>query len=435
MKLSDLYHKKYLSDNAKFYDKYKILENTNFPSAQKIANFQLKQIKEQFPIDNKMQSIIKSLNLDIITPIVDTDNMAVNEAIQSVENALGLWYQSLDPNSAAKIKTTISSDVLQGIKVDLDKYEKMLQNLQIVYNKLGSSEYSSNNFIKTRLDQIDMAMKQIALDIKQYREGVFIPKISVEENKGYLENAINLGYGLKGKYLEIAATNWFSKKLPHSIKVVNVGNITGYSLDIFGQKKSKGKELRTDIMGFDKAIAATIQITYTINGQEKTSSLLDLINQIEKNNGNDIISLNNTDYSQIKKALVFGAQAKSGINQSIFNKTSANIQSIVNANAQMQYAKALRALTQIASNSNSKIIKKSINYDAMFNYLLGKQIGFIIGKENNLVVTRNGVQTIYNYMKDQWNQSKKIVRAINKRIDIAAPNSTIDIGYGKAENV
>lgn len=434
MLLSDLYYKKDLYSGADFYDKYKFLSNVNFPSNEQIANFQLRQIKQQFPVDGKLQKIVKRMNLDMMVPVVDRDNEVVDKVIQSIENALGLWYQSNDPHSAAKIHSTISSDVLQGLQVNLSQYEGLLQNLQDVYSKLNTSEYNNSDFIRTRLEQINDAIQRLQADISSYKAGTFQPISNPGNNEeGYLAKAVNLGHDLKGKYLEIAATNWFEDKLPSNIRVVDVGNITGLSYDIFGGAKSKGKQLRTDIMGFDKGLAQQIYIEYELNGQKVTTTIWEMLERIKQNSGNDSISLNSTDYSQIQKALVFGAQAKSGKGQAIFNRTSTTLRGVIQENLPMGYAKALNALTEIASNSESRIINKSKNYDALFNYLLGKQMGYIIGKENNLVVTRKGVQTIYEYMKDQWEQSQRVVRAVDKRVNIKNPDTKLTIGFAKTE--
>ena len=261
MQLSDLYHKKDLHKNAVFWDKYKFLSNVNFPTNDQIANFQLSQIKSQFPVDGKLQKIIQKMNLDMMTQIIDKDNEAVDKVIQSVENAFGLWYQSDDPYSAAKIRSTISSDVLQGLEVDLNKYEMLLQNLSMVYEKLF--QYNNNDFVRSRLEQIEIAMNQIQMDINNFKAGTFQPIGTLEDNQqGYIAKAVNIGHDLKGKYLEIAATKWFAERLPSSIKVVDVGNILGTSYDIFGGVSSTGKQLRTDIMAFDKNLAQQILIEY-----------------------------------------------------------------------------------------------------------------------------------------------------------------------------
>ncbi len=434
MLLSDLYAKKYITDEMTFHDKYAFLEGVQFPSNDDIAYEQLWRVREQFPVDPKLQEIVDNLNLDMNQPIVDKDNLAADQVIQKIEDALGLWYQSKNPYSAAKIRSTISGDVLNNLEVDLEKYEQLLNSLMEVYIQLMQPNYSNNEFMKKRLEQIENAMIQIRTDIDKYKAGTFEPIGTIEDNaKGYIGKAVNLGHDLKGKYLEMAATEWLNEKLPSDIKVVDVGNITGWSYDIFGNKKSKGKALRTDIMGFDTNLAKQLKITYEVNGQTKTTSIWEMLELIEKNNGNDSISLNGTDYSQIQKALVFGAQAKSGQGQAIFNTVSASLRDVVAANMSSDYARALAALSEIAAQPESVINTKSHNYDAMFNFLLGRQLGNIIGQENNLVVTREGIQTLYEYMTKQWRENQRIVRAINRRVDIQAPDSLNEIKYAKAE--
>lgn len=428
MTLNDIYRKK-IPEGKDWFDKYAFMKNIMPPNSEEIAQYQIKQARKIFAPNPQLKEMIKKINLDMMQEIVDRDGEAVEKAIQCVENALGSW-QTFNPYSASKIRTTISSDVLQGLEVDLNKYEKLLQNLQAVYSKM--STYKSNADIESRLVEIESAMNQIAADINNFKAGTFTPLGDLESNsRGYLAKAANIGHSLKGKYLELAATEWFANKIPSNIQVVNVGSVTGWSLDIFGGQKSKGKQLRTDVMGFDTDIAQQINVSYEIGGQRKTSTLKDLIDLMQTSNDRVSISLNNTNYDDIRKALVFGAQAKSGQGQSIFNKTTTTLAEVITHGDVRHYAKALQILIDIAANSKmgSSLITKSKEYDAMFNYLLGKHLANIIGRENYLVITRNGVQTVYEYMLDQWNKTKRMVQAIERRVDIEHPGKITKIGY------
>ena len=434
MTLSDLYPG--ISADKQFIDRYKFLEEVDFPTNEEIAAYQLDWVKRYYPQnDAKMKEIVEKLNLDQQQPIVDNDQQVVNEVVQNIEDSLGQWYQTKNRYSAAKIQSTISSDVLKGLNVDLVKYEKMLEALESVYKKLIQPHYSNSNDIKKQLIKIEQAIQQLTSDITSYKAGTFIPNVKEGEG-GYLAWAAYIGHALKGQYLEMAATDWLNSKLPKDIKVVTTGNVLGWSFDVFGQKAHKSKKIRTDIMGFDMNLAKELQIEYTLNGKVIKSSIEEMLEQMEKNSGNDTINISNTDYSQIQRVLVFGAQAKSGKGQAIFNQVKIPLNKLVEENALHgnMYALAFRSLMEIASNKDSKILTKSKDYDAMFNFMLGRQLNNIIGRENNLVVTRDGIQTIYDYMVEQWKVNKRIARAVERRINIREPERLNVVRHAKEES-
>jgi hypothetical protein len=82
---------------------------------------------------------------------------------------------------------------------------------------------------------------------------------------------------------------------------------------------------------------------------------------------------------------------------------------------------------QAATRPNN-MMKTSDMYDAMFNMLLAKHLRYIIGRENYLIVTREGIYTIYDYMQKQWNTAKRIVKA-TLRVDISKPDKKIPLEY------
>lgn len=445
MTLKDIYQTKYLSQNdisgRVFYISpitgidYRFLNSIEAPSDKEIFDYQLQNINNLYPQSSALISLVNKLNLDKMTSIKDIDDRTIEDGVKAIETAFGQWYETTNEASLGykeNFDRTISKDVIAGIQVDLNLYQQMLTNLQNVYDMLSSKEFLSSDFIKTRLDQINIAISTLQSDIASYKAGSFVPH-EMPQNKGYVANAIALGHDLKGKYVEIVGTTWIQERVPSNIKVLDVGAVKSFTIDIFGGMKSQGKMLRTDIMAFDENLAKNIMVSYKLNGVDKNNvPLTELIKDIEKGHGsNSIVLPGDADqFAKIKEAIVFGGQAKAGQGQAIFNKIKkgTTINQITAQEMASNYGKALRLLVQLYTVDHAHIHQVHLQYQAMFNYLLGKYLNNIIGRENDLVVTRYGIQTIYNYFKDEYQRSQRLVRAYNN-VNISMPDKSIVIAY------
>ena len=443
MTLNDIYDRRYLlakygnPDQGFFVSEktkidYTYLDDITSPTLNEIYIFQLNNIRNLYPQKASLQELVKKLNLDRNVVITDKDEEAVEKGLSIIENALGLWHETSNLTSLGKTKKTISKDVANGLEVNLSYYEKMLIDLYKVYQLFSSSEFQDSDFINKRLEKIQQAMYAIAQDLKNYKEGTFVVH-DIDENKGYLENAVNLGHDLKGRYLEIVGTNWFQEKMPSNIEVVNVGNVLGFTVDLFGDIKSSGKQLRTDIYAFDKNIAKTKIIKYSLNGKQKTTTVSEFIDDIKKGTDKNTITIpsDTENFKAIKESLVFGVQAKAGKGQAIFNKmkNAVTLNDVINKNLAGQYEKALNLLVSLITNEHAHIRQTNEHYQMMFNYILGRYLNNIIGQENDLVITRHGAQTLYNYFREEFFRSSRLVAGLD-RINISMANTKrIDIGY------
>lgn len=395
------------------------------PTREEIAQAQLKAAKDLYPHNPQLAEFIRTANLDFGKQFTDDgdDSAVITEVIESIENALGLWYETSSPGSAGTIHTTITKEETEA---SLIKYRNMLHNLQIMYNNLSDVD---DSFIQDKIKIIKTAIDDLTADLKNYQSDNFVPRGSL--HGGYVDKAIYLGHALKGRYLEVAATEWFGQRIPDNVKVVDTGRVYGVTYDIFGNVKSSGKQLKSDIMAFDMNLADAVQITYMIGNEKKGPvSLSTFLADVEAKSGSETISIDNDNYQALTEALVFGAQAKSGRNQTIFNKasTAVSLNDVVSLNATEKFGKALQLIIRAASIDKSNIIKKQPMYDAMFNFLLAKHLSYIIGKENNLIVTRSGIWTVYDYMKHQWDTAKRIVQAY-QRVDVSNATKKTPLEY------
>ena len=390
------------------------------PSVNEIGNYQIQQIKQNMPIDPQLQKIANNLTKDIVIPFVE-ENVPIEEALQKIEQAL--QYQ--EEGSAARLSQTIDKETITNLMI---KYENLKIKLSQVYSLISSaSNQISGHILKNNLNRIQEMIQQLEAELNAISTSGnnYSPSI---EMVGYLKKADWLGRRLKGQYLEVVGTNWVSQHIPNNIKVVNVGRITGPTIDILGGVSGYGKQLRTDIIGFD--ITKNVQISFKLNSQDKTLSLIDFLDLVEKADNNTQINLGDDGYAQLREALVIGIQAKAGKNQAIFNPKPVSLeQAIQTEGAGSQYANNLILLNKLVTLDNVKWIAKTHKYyDAMFNYCLAKGLTNIIGRENNLVLTRNGIQLMRDYLIEQWEKGQKYVQA-RTRVHIDDLGHVVDVVY------
>ena len=438
MTLSDIYP--HASPDKDFFEEYQYLKNVNPPTIEEIGAYQVTKIQKNLSIDPKTLEMIEKINADGKMMTIGDDSNGITQAIANIEKTFGHWSLTDNNNSAQAIQSTISSDVLANIKVDLQKYETLLNNLKSVYQDV--SKYSSDMELKNQLLRIEKVIQQLEHDISAYKLGTFEADPNAQQGQGYLQHAQMIGSRLKGAYLEAAGTAFFNSVVPKNIEVATTGKVLGWSYDVLGNKKTASKMLRTDIMAFD--LSEDIKIKYEVGtGKDKKvveGTIKEMLDTLKTKN--TTIDLSITDYSDIQKALVFGAQAKAGKGQAIFNPVKLsldqlNLQTTLGDDGD-QYAKALISFFDMLgdkSQEKTTMRTKWIGYDAMFNFLLGRHAANIIGQENHFVVTRDGVQRVDQYMENQYKEHQKIIRMVGNRLDITSDARGIprDIKYAKAE--
>lgn len=442
MTLSDIYP--HAPPDKDFFEEYQYLKNVNPPTIKEIGAYQVAKIQKNLSIDPKTLEMIEKINADGKMITIGDDSKGITQAIANIEKTFGHWSLTDDANSAQNIQSTISSDVLANIQVDLQKYETLLSNLKSVYKDV--STYGSDMELKKQLLHIEKVIQQLEHDISTYKLGTFKADPNAQQGQGYLQQAQMIGSRLKGAYLEAAGTAFFESVVPEKMKVVTTGKVLGWSHDVLGNKKTASKMLRTDIMAFNNEndLLENIEIEYEVGTKKDKkvvkSTIMDMLKTLKTTN--TTIDLSITDYSEIQKALVFGAQAKAGQGQAIFNPVKLsldqlNLQTTLGDDGD-QYAKALIAFFDMLGDKNqdkTKMRTKWVGYDAMFNFLLGRHATNIIGQENHFVVTRDGVQRVDKYMENQYQKHQKIIRMVGNRLDITRDARGIprDIKYAKAE--
>ena len=86
------------------------------------------------------------------------------------------------------------------------------------------------------------------------------------------------------------------------------------------------------------------------------------------------------------------------------------------------YSKWLSLLTQLVNNNDTDDENTNNYYNSLFNYCLAKLQTTLIGKDNNIILTRSGFSTVKDYMT-KLIQEKGIYVHATSNINIHTPNA------------
>lgn len=410
------------------FNDYTPLNSAGVPSVEEIGEHQIAEIKSRMPITPELQRIANTLTKDIMTAPTAEEDIEIEKAIEKIEAALDYTKDG----SAAQL-----SQKYAGMSMDslMTQFETLKSRLAYVCTLIyATGKALDGTQLYKEVKRIEEMYESINGVLDSYKTdgdiGAGLPK----ETVGYLKAASWLGKRLKGKYLEVVGTQWIADKLIDNIKVVNVGKITGPTIDILGGMSGSGKMIRTDIMAFD--LTKHIDITFTVKGETHgPMPLADFLAYVEQYGETETINLDADNLTRLQSALIAGVQAKAGKGQAVFNPKPVSVnQAIATEGGAM--GNALAMLVQLVAEdrwSHPYTIKATSEYyDAMFNYCLAKGLHNIIGKENNLVLTRSGIQTMRDYLIEQWEKGRKYVQA-KGRAHLDKPDAGVMVVYSGAK--
>ena len=427
MTLSDLYTNND-PDNKnlpqRFWGKYEYLNQVLVPSEGDIIEEQRslveniqdakiwKEICENFEADNK------DLNIQ--------SDFDVLKYIQNIENAFS-WEGGI--GGLSRKSNEISVDVLKNY---LNRYDTLLSQLEHIYTEFD--KYANSATIGVALRVFSRALFDLKNDVValgMVDEGYF-------SGKGYLKNLSWIGNQLKGYYLEMTGTEFLMKRVPRDIRVVYTGKLYLPVVDIFGNYVGKNiAQAKSDIMLFD--LSKNIEITYRIGKKKdekfETKTLKDFLDFLEKNGDQKNITLDIDNYEALQKALIGGVQAKASKKDIVFNKVS--LTQLITSGGSIELCKALEDLVYLIQTQNSNknddnewigSLKTSHrDYDMMFNYLLSRHLAGIIGKDNNIMLTRNGFQTTRDFLIQSFNTGK-YMKIMMDSLNLSKPDKRIKVG-------
>lgn len=408
---------------------YDDLNLVNLPDFEDIGEYQMKTAISMITEDPRLKKAAHILNQDITAPLGSSDeSIAINEALTKIEQALS----AREAGSATRIAQR--KDLHNNVKAMMSVYEDLEKRLSFVCTLIKSSggAIAGSQLLK-ELERVEQGITLIKQNLTALGESS--ANIVTPEVMGFLKSAEWLGRRIKGKYLEVVGTQWFNQHLPNNIKAVNVGKVQGPAIDILGKSTGASKMLRTDIMLFD--LDSAVRLTFSIGDKRYDMSVKEFTEFMNKQSDSTTVTLSDSDYESMKKALVAGVQAKAGQNQAIFNPKPASISQVIQLEGRAsEYAKALELLTKLweeeRSNSEVSMQQTSDAYQALFNYCLGKGLQALIGKENTLILTRDGVMTVKDYLFYQWNHGERKIAQAKTRVNIKFPDKMIPIYFSGA---
>ena len=415
MTIGDIYSKRplYLT-NKNFYGDFALLNKCYAVSDDKIRGHHLSVIKS-LPMDPTINEEIERLNADLYEPASSGENI-IQQALEFVEQSLPT------KDTLTAFHKTYTPEQIDNLILEYRAFSEQAMQLYLFTMQQASSLNSA--VIEKQVRKIGSLIKKLEHNIRVFSGSgeKLIPK------KGILNSANAIRNALNGLLVEEKGVNFYSSIIPTNLQVVNIGSLY-VDIDLFGNKTS-GHQARTDIGVFDKELAKNIEITYQIapigESRKKTTvrTTLDKFLETMDKSGEKNLSVylyGEENIEKMRQALVRGIQAKSGVNQAIFNDTSVTINQAIQAESSM-YSKWLSLLTQLANNNDTDDENTNNYYNSIFNYCLAKLQTTLIGKDNNIILTRSGFSTVKDYMT-KLIQEKGIYVHATSNINIHTPNA------------
>ena len=414
--------------------KYHELNHINPPSNADIKEAHLEVIRinqmNQLSTNAKLIDVIKNVNADFYNPLMAFGNDA-QLGIDLIDSALNkhLTNQNFidNPNNVLAL---LKQEQSQCDK-DISQYMSVLSKIRQLYSYLMTSPFIDDKKIQQYAIIIETAINGLKSSINSYSGSGPVMPATASSKGGYLYDLAYLRYRLQGRYFEVKGINYFGQKLANSIgnfRIVDTANTVTMHYDIFGNATG----LKTS--GSD---AFVIDSSIKINVNGKTMTIGEYLDAVQRSSGDQTITqiISSEQLEAIKSGIVAGMQVKSGKNQQIFNNKETTLNDVIAAaSAGNKCARALQLLSHLVTtteHTHPHFRQTHDHYNALFNYCLAKHLNYIIGKENVIVFTRNGCQTIYDYMWDQYMVQNKMIQAINP-VNIHYPDKSIVIGMKKA---
>lgn len=369
----------------------KYIQATLVPSAAMILQHQKKCFQQARGISNDSIVLrdkrIIELNNDLIQLYSDSGfNEIVNRNISEIE----AYIQALNSKTAEKNISNLNE--IRGKEQDLNV---LILKTKQFFNIIATYE---------NMQQVSFAFEPIYKKLNALQNYVCAqlgPEISPPPEKSFLKRLIWTEYIIKGEYLEQAGKQFFKEHLPRDYRIIQTGRIGG-QIDIFGNFQSS-RSMKEDIMILDDQ---NFQIEFTIGDQKKQMGIDEFIQYVESYKGSKKIQLTIEGYQTLQQHLISGVQAKA---------TKTNRIKFGNINLKDVYKNSIQGISlwylkQIYAKENHKgglpLRATHSDYNLLFNYNLAKNLNYIIGKNNNLLLTRKGLQDMNTFIMEQFNNGR-----------------------------
>lgn len=415
MTIGDIYSKRplYLT-NKMFYGDFALLNSCSVVSDDKIRGHHLAVIKA-LPIDPTINEEIERLNADLYESPSSGSNI-IQQSLEYVEQSLPT-RQTLSAFNKNYSKAQIDNLIAQ-----YQQFSK--QAMQLYLFTMDQAQNLNSSAIRKQISAIGTLIRKLEHNIRAFSGSgeKVIPK------KGILNSANAIRNALNGYLVEEQGVNFYASIIPENLQVVNMGSLY-VDMDLFG-KKSVGHQARTDIGVFDKTMAKQIEVTYQIapigESTKKTTvrttldKFLDTMDKAGEKNLS-VYLYGEENIAQMRQALIRGIQAKSGTNQAIFNDAPVTINQAIQAESSL-YSRWLSLLTQLVNNNDTDSENSANYYNSLFNYCLAKLQTTLIGRDNNIILTRSGFSTVRDYMQQLILEKGIYIHTIND-VNVHMPNA------------
>lgn len=362
-----------LKNRQEFYNDYEDLKYISKPEDKDIYEYQLRKLQEfqlqAFKENQKAQKINDFFQFN------GSFKKSANEYDRILEKSLGDLYASINNLIASGV---MHKETRSKIKENQELQDKILHQLQITGNLLQELRNKTNMTISSSyINKIDNL-------------------INTFPNTSNIDDILKNLYHLKGDILEEVGTEWFNKRVPTELKTSTRAYSTG---SIHG----KNGQLIQDILIMDMEsinLEQSIIMDFKLDGKKYSLPLKQFLHMIEKYSGTKQIVIDSEAEDILLKHSLAGIQAKSGINQLPWNKTSLNTHVSIEQGAgdensieYVNFLTKIQHLYQYWDTDHRNIKKRTPEYRAMANYTIGTSLSKVLHLSktgNQFVLTPEG---------------------------------------------
>lgn len=286
-----------------------------------------------------------------------------------------------------------------------EAYDNILNNIQIIIQSgaLGKKAKDQEGKInKTLIEEknLNSLVEEIYEDVSKIitQDGIVSTKTlqnlyNFYEKNGTLESVINNIFTLQGDILEVLGTQWLQKHFPN-ITSIQTGNI----------RDSKGQQLRQDIMMLDPRFSLMENINIKINGESKTITLGEFLEDFSKNSSTSII-LDDPTQKLLQSISIMNIQAKSGKKQIPWNasskRASVTFEEMLKEKSSpihdymlfLEHSKRIYDQQKQIKNKSGDVRNRDEKYQLMADYSLSSQLSKILylsQMDNQYLLTSDG---------------------------------------------
>lgn len=380
-----------------------------------VRSLQMLRIKS---INNKnkaeMGEYIKMLNLNIDSDIgLERFDENFLSGFRNLEKIIGTFLTD-EETSETNLRKILMS-LRKTKQLEVGEYNKLKIEFQNIFDKIKNRENDETiikevKLIENKINEIDIIIANQGTDV------IPISAFNTLSNKGkqttLFGQLMGLSKRLKGRQLELKAYEFLLNKISQTsskLKVLDSANLTEQHPNILGELGPKGRMSKTDIL-------ITIQNT---------------LEEIEKLKEEKVIS-EQSDISRI----IAGVQVKSGINQKPFNDYPVSWMQLIQLNKGSNHEIYITLLNSLLNEPMAKYHMYTIDqnmekpiYNPLFNLSLIRGLQRIIGEKNSLIVTRDGVGFMTDYLLTRMAEGNLI--KVKEYANITNMNKMYNVTFGK----